>query len=160
VINIVSQEVSQAESWSKLGSMDITELSTSLKELAVKNHYDYLQVMARDYLDNGPDSYRMRNTRGMPLEDWSLEILIKLEVALLQILEYKGLTYETPIENMSFESPVKLMELLDLKIQDKRCQYVPRHIMETLDVTHPITGDAAVFYFKIGIRENANYSRK
>ena len=93
------------------------EASPPPSGLAIPKMYGYIHYKAFRYLAVGPAKYRQGDACQQPPEDWSPEQLELVRLGCEQVVRWRGLTPDTPLENIGIAGFYVLLHLLHFKLK-------------------------------------------
>ncbi|MBP7585074.1 MAG: hypothetical protein KBA61_13625 [Spirochaetes bacterium] len=125
-----------------------------ISKVYYENHYGYIYAKAELYLKIGKDRYRKGDAMGFPKTEWEQEfgseIYDILEKGCKQILEYKGLTPEIPLEGLGISGFNMLLSLFHFKLlRQSLISNTEECFLDMMEMEHMVTGQKMTLYNRI-----------
>lgn len=129
-------------------NIEIMDKKETMEQLIAENFYEYIRTKAKKYLDIGFEKYRKQDAFSMPPDTMIKESLIIYARGCKQVVDYKGLTPETPFEGLRIPGFYQLMELFHFKVVKKQiAKMMPGNgILDEMHMEHTVTGRKMKLY--------------
>lgn len=115
--------------------------------LNVPEMFPYIHFKAYSYLAQGPDTYRKRDAFGMPPKSASTFALGLIKQGCEQILKWRGILPQKPLESIGIQGFYLLTELLHFKvIEQSATSNGDDMILDKMIIKHAVTGEEVILY--------------
>ena len=121
--------------------MEFKNLSEKEQKLVVSYKYDSLRDKSIKLKENGIDNYMDDsdfNLKGMKITQDARDLI---DLAVPQIIDYKGLVFERPLEGLGIGGFYYFMSLFYFERRRQLMTRFEGHTMDSMLMKHSITGD-------------------
>jgi|GEM_PF-959764 len=123
------------------------ELTEELQQLALEQHFVYLQAKATRFVAMGAIDYRRQDALGCPPSTTPKPILDKLRLGCEQIVAWRGLTEETALEGLGIDGFYALAGLFHLRPVHQTARALDDdRMLDRMDLVHEVTGHATTLW--------------
>ena len=132
----------------RLQEMYLSEAPQRPPELRESDTFDDLHYKAFVYLQVGPDAYRQMEAFGMPPASWTALELDAVRMGCEQIVRWRGLSPEAPLEGMGIGGFYLLAELFHFTLvgQGVLLDGGPGGTLDAMQMKHSVDGRALTFF--------------
>lgn len=107
----------------------------------------YIHFKAFSYLKMGTDAYRANDALGMPPENTLPTILAVIEQGCRQIVDWRGITQERPLQELGINGFYRLIELFHFVIADQIATFGDNgNVMDKMTIRHGVTGEEITLF--------------
>ena len=127
----------------RLQEMYLSEAPPRPPELRESDVFDDLHYKAFVYLQVGPDAYRQIEAFGMPPASWTALELDAVRLGCEQIVQWRGLSLEAPLEGIGINGFYALAEFFQLeRVWQAALIGGSDEILDAMQMKHAIDGRA------------------
>ena len=124
------------------------ENTESMEQLIVENFYEYIRTKAKTYIHIGYEKYRKQDAFRKPGCRMTKEMQNLFISGCNQVIDYKGLTPETPFKGLGIPFFYLLMEMFHFKVIQQRIAKIKpgMGILDEMHMEHKVTGNKMKLY--------------
>ena len=112
--------------------------------------FGYIKFKAYSYLKMGPEFYSRNDALGMPPEKASSHTLDLVEQGCKQILEWRGIAPERPLEGIGINGFYRLIELFHFKVvEQKAIPEADGTFLDEMLIKHVVSGEEMTLFNKV-----------
>jgi hypothetical protein len=110
-------------------------------------HFGYIHFKAYKYLKIGPDAYSSQDALGMPPQGAPPHLLALVEQGCRQIVDWRGISPETPLQGLGINGFYRLIEVFHFKVVGQSATFGDDDsVMDKMTIKHGVTGEEITLY--------------
>jgi hypothetical protein len=118
--------------------------------LEFPDSFGYVHCKAFVYLTVGPAKYRRMDYFHLPPEEWSPELLEIVERGCEQIVQWRGLTPDSPFENIGIEGFYALLQVFHFELaQQSAFDGRDGTILDRMEMIHVVSSEGLTLYNRV-----------
>ena len=115
--------------------------------LEIPSGFGYIRAKAHTYLKTGPETYRKIDFFHLPPVDWSPELLETVRNGCEQLVRWRGVTPDAPLEDLGIEGFYCLLQLFHFEVDSQASMPgKDRAILDRMQMRHVVTGEEVVLH--------------
>jgi hypothetical protein len=112
--------------------------------------FGYIHYKAFRYLAVGPAKYRQGDFFHLPPDEWSRERLKSVRSGCEQIVQWRGITPESPLQHIGTAGFYALLQLFHFKLQQQSAfDGKDGTILDKMEMRHVVTSEELTLYNKV-----------
>jgi len=110
-------------------------------------NFGYIHFKAYSYLKRGQTAYQRQDAVGMPPENAHPSLLATIEQGCRQIVEWRGITPEKPLQDIGIDGFYQLIKLFHFKVAGQSALFGDDGtIMDKMVIKHTVSGEELTLY--------------
>jgi hypothetical protein len=113
----------------------------------IPENFGYIHFKAYKYLKLGPDAYSAQDALGMPPNGAPPPLLALVEQGCRQIVNWKGLSPERPLQGLGIKGFYRMIEVFHFKVSEQSATFGnDGNVMDKMTIKHSVTGEQIALY--------------